>query len=360
MDYRVEKASKGKRVVAYACPRCHEALRSPLEDAGNKDKCPVCQNELVVPGEAELVAWHREQEEQRHRAERERLAEVQREAAAKLAADIQAQAKEREKADERARALAARERQRQALGKSPASDAADRFLGWAFSFGKLISIVVIAACFCVITYSVLNLVTVAEKAPVTVVPVMTVPTAAAYRQAMQPVAANQVGTADNSLTSSATETPIEKKITSLSRLFGIGEDHIWRAMREFDYGVWDEFLTGLEKFGAELKVQKQTTNLAAAQWYIREFGDKESEVTKAQKQRDEEQAMARFEAATRRSYFTTLLAGAVGALLTFLFLPLLIQIEQNTRKLLEHGTSGAEVATPINLSRNVPSEAVTA
>ncbi|HZZ42561.1 MAG TPA: hypothetical protein VFE58_06465 [Tepidisphaeraceae bacterium] len=72
-NYSVSRGGLGKAKVSYHCPACNDDLKSPIEDAGNKDRCPTCNAELIVPGEAELLRLHTERErlEQEAKAKRE-------------------------------------------------------------------------------------------------------------------------------------------------------------------------------------------------------------------------------------------------------------------------------------------------
>ncbi len=111
MDYTV-KSVKGKRVVAFACPRCNFALESPLEEAGGRYPCPTCQHELIVPGVRELKKLRAEEatnaEEKSRmaakRASEEQAREAQRAREAQHALDELARSRaEREAAEARAR-----------------------------------------------------------------------------------------------------------------------------------------------------------------------------------------------------------------------------------------------------------------
>jgi hypothetical protein len=49
MSYKVVK-----KTVLHNCPTCSTELENPLNDAGQKDKCPKCGDFFVVPGDKEL------------------------------------------------------------------------------------------------------------------------------------------------------------------------------------------------------------------------------------------------------------------------------------------------------------------
>lgn len=93
----------------------------------------------------------------------------------------------------------------------------------------------------------------------------------------------------------------------------------------------DEFINGLERFAVEFQSnppkERNCSGVDAANWYMREF-DRRLEGAQA------EAAIARSKANERRELLTPALSAigsAVAALLTFMILPLLIQIERNTR-----------------------------
>ena len=50
----------GANRVRYDCPQCGERLRSPLTNAGQRDHCPECRAEFVVPGKDQLEHLRRE------------------------------------------------------------------------------------------------------------------------------------------------------------------------------------------------------------------------------------------------------------------------------------------------------------
>jgi hypothetical protein len=105
------------------------------------------------------------------------------------------------------------------------------------------------------------------------------------------------------------------------------------------------FLSGLERLLAYVQNYAKTganpvaTPERAANWYVSEFQLNEETVRKAEGDADaaETQAkqqaeLARLEASEERMRLLLTIGGAIAALLAFLFLPLVIQIEQNTRK----------------------------
>jgi uncharacterized Zn finger protein (UPF0148 family) len=72
----------GKDEVTYDCPDCKESLKSPLTDAGNKDHCPHCECEFIVPGQEKVQEIRRKHQEQKNAEQEEanRIAENERKA----------------------------------------------------------------------------------------------------------------------------------------------------------------------------------------------------------------------------------------------------------------------------------------
>lgn len=69
-DYRIVRGMLGRASVAYACPKCSAALKSPIEDADEMDSCPTCGATYVVPGGDERRELQRRAE---NHAENKRL-----------------------------------------------------------------------------------------------------------------------------------------------------------------------------------------------------------------------------------------------------------------------------------------------
>ncbi|MBI1325406.1 hypothetical protein GC170_19755 [bacterium] len=57
MTIRIHKPWFRSPVVIYDCPFCGSSLRSPVAEIGIEDRCPKCDGEFVVPGEAEYEAY---------------------------------------------------------------------------------------------------------------------------------------------------------------------------------------------------------------------------------------------------------------------------------------------------------------
>ncbi len=66
----IETTWNGSKSVRYSCPSCGVALDSPLDEAGNREQCPHCQQFFVVPGQAErerLDSQHVKKQQQQFR-----------------------------------------------------------------------------------------------------------------------------------------------------------------------------------------------------------------------------------------------------------------------------------------------------
>jgi Zn-finger nucleic acid-binding protein len=75
-DYIVRKSLLGKRFIKYACPNCSGDLESPIEEAGQNDRCPVCDGVFVVPGELEQRKLRMEAEAAEREAAARRQARI--------------------------------------------------------------------------------------------------------------------------------------------------------------------------------------------------------------------------------------------------------------------------------------------
>ncbi len=55
-DYTVGRGGISSAEVAYSCGACKTALKTPLNQAGAEDTCPMCGSVHIVPGRTELEA----------------------------------------------------------------------------------------------------------------------------------------------------------------------------------------------------------------------------------------------------------------------------------------------------------------
>jgi hypothetical protein len=319
--YRIEKSLLGKQTVRYQCPTCQGELLSPLEDAGKKELCPTCGAKLNVPGTAELVEYRRQQAAQRQRIEQERQAAAGRaareRAESERAADLRTQAKARERF----------------LKGDTSLSLADRLLAWAFAFGKYISIVAVALCFLMMVAALLWLLTVREARPLTVVVPIAAPTAAEYPKLSSGGGATggaSYGTVPNA------QSPIDPRRQQLRALLskhsvdGVNGALVWSAYEEADdHQFADVFVDGLTAF---INDSPEPTD-GSFLWYARTFNDRLRSHLDNSARREAEVRAARADAAAQRTLGVTIIGMTLATLLAFLILPLLILIEENTRRL---------------------------
>jgi hypothetical protein len=119
---------------------------------------------------------------------------------------------------------------------------------------------------------------------------------------------------------------------------------IWEALT--DGTTKKMFVSGLEKLLADVQqyskgagVSPAATPEQATSWYLNEFESKERAIQDAMRDAKEAEAeakqradSARLAASEQRMRLLMVIGVAVVALLFFLLLPLMIQIEQNTRR----------------------------
>lgn len=63
MNYKIKKHIHGPS-VHYKCESCNEPLNSPIEEAGNLDRCPTCSHQFEVPGKNERTHLEMERKAQ--------------------------------------------------------------------------------------------------------------------------------------------------------------------------------------------------------------------------------------------------------------------------------------------------------
>lgn len=68
--YKIHRTARGKISVKYRCTNCGESLENELAEAGEKDTCPQCNFEFVVPGQT--ARENHERQMQQRKAARER------------------------------------------------------------------------------------------------------------------------------------------------------------------------------------------------------------------------------------------------------------------------------------------------
>ena len=313
--HRIEKNLLGKQSVHYECPHCRGELISPLEDAGNREACPTCGGKLVVPGAEDLARHRREQDASRQQREQER----------RTAAMLEARA--REEAEQLA-AYRAREKARQQfLSGNVSLSVADRLLAWAFTFGKVVSIIAVAAGFLVMIGAGVWLFTLREAPPRTQVLPVAVPTSAEYAKVASARSAGGAGSAAGG-GSEARRQRLTKLLSSTNASRFLTEMVERSYDNAVDHELGDAFVDGLAAF---IKGTPATDDSLI--WYMSTFDARIAAHNRAVRDRLEEQRAARATLAAQRTLALMTMGMALAALLTFLVLPLLILIEENTRRL---------------------------
>jgi uncharacterized Zn finger protein (UPF0148 family) len=331
MKYTVKKGLLGKHTVHFACPHCQSDLGSPLVEAGQKTECPLCHKSFVTPGTTELQKRRDLELRDKRRQEAEQLREVESIAAERLVADQQQQQVEQQ------RQKAVQERIRHPVD---AESSADRFLAMAFRFGKGVSVVVVALCFATIAISLLMLFGVRADAPRQNVVVFAAPTLAEYLESIKPPptaeeASRRASAPDRRPEERQSDTLTDRYVALLSQ-FGL--DSVDRRLEFMRLTGGDQraLVEGLQRFIADGRQGGGTVQATAVAWYISVYKSRWQASETAKEQARRQRAAAEADASAKRWQLLTVIGAAVAALMAFLFLPLLIQIEHNTRRVQEH------------------------
>ncbi|MFA5864741.1 MAG: hypothetical protein WC975_08640 [Phycisphaerae bacterium] len=358
MDYSIKKDLVHGEFVVYQCPSCQGQLESPLKDAGTNDTCPMCQKSFTVPGIKELNAKKTEEQARQAREkarveERERLRiqyEKEREAQKLLGV--------KEKAEKN---LIQNQHQQQmdvtAYESLMTTTTADRVLRFSFKFAKWVSAFIVLACLVTAIGCLIGLLIVYPD----IKPIESIqpfdPTFASWKLEFEPEEQAQNNPQQDASVPqiSSQETSVSpayvgrlKDLTKKYNLSEYGEEYpenqsIWVAnfISEIDEKHRDQFVSGLGNFLMEFSQHVLSKGKAknypcrvAAEWYKKQFIrsiEKNQELRNERREKNiaEEQA-----ASANRRILGLTLVGAITALMVFLFLPLMIQIEHNTRVLL--------------------------
>jgi uncharacterized Zn finger protein (UPF0148 family) len=78
----IKKNMIGGHHLSYTCPKCGDALRSPLTEAGSEQTCPQCGTTHTVPGKEQVAKFLLAKKQQKEKEEAAREAELQRREAA--------------------------------------------------------------------------------------------------------------------------------------------------------------------------------------------------------------------------------------------------------------------------------------
>jgi len=336
MDYRVEKGLVGRPRVTYSCPRCQSPLESPLEEAGTKQPCPTCGVGIIVPGIKEKLVADQERRGAEARRKAAEDAERQRQAIQARAATEERERRRREKL------------QRRAKGIPPAwVKASDSFLAWAFAFGKLISVLVVAACFLTILLAALGLATTWEREPQNnPIPIVAAPTITRYLEyhSARQNAAKESRPADSAGIQQSSPQPTNSPLSRLKAALAapylsyVSMQPIYQALDECRSDEREAFVGSVEKFVSDLNSMHRTDQdkVEAMQWFASEISFQLLDRRIARESAASARQLESLRVSSRRYVLLGTLGTAFVSLLAFLFLPLLIQIEQNTRRLVDH------------------------
>jgi len=386
-SYSIKKTLTGSFKVIYTCPACSMDLESPLSDAGNDDTCPTCGGQHVVPGiaEKEKIERDREEEERRRQrsreveelrrqeAARERQKEREREAVItaerKAEAALAAEADRKRRLEESAAAALKAEEQRKEQERLEqeqlrTTTTSDRILRLTFRFAKMLSVLIVFLCLLVVIGCLIRLLTLRpETAEAAAAPSFQAPLFRDLKAEMAASTQKTPKTETQQPESRATYLgPPVSRAERIERKYGerlqvlVADYQLYRdsysAMLEWLEAVDDEhhesFVSGLERFAdsvdAYMSDKSNTERLSmsrAMNWYWREFMRAIKEYTYARNsaslaelQRVAENEAARLAVAVERRMLLFVIGASLGTLLAFLVLPLLIQIERNTRSLL--------------------------
>ncbi len=332
MGYTVRKNIAGKHRVHYQCPHCDGALESPLEEAGQKFHCPGCGKDVVTPGQADLQR-HRE-ELQRERAaeakrsrekdEERRLRELEITSAAQLAAN---QRKE-----------AAELRERHRLDSAGDMTSADHLLDLAFKFAKGVSVLVIISCFATTIICLILLLTAQADKVADAVQPFAAPTESDYQQYLKNLSPQSSPSPnppqDASAQAGTTQVPtLEERFDAIIQGLGVYTQERAMEFAGMDYEAQGLLVDGLEKFIRSVRSSGQRGD--AVVWYIENFNANWQAYDNSKKDLQRRREQAALALSIRRQQLLVAVGSAIAVLLSFLFLPLAIQIERNTRRMLE-------------------------
>lgn len=304
--YEIRGTMFGSKKVVYLCPNCSTELESSLNDAGKADSCPKCNARYKVPGTKELNADKEEEarrdQERQEEAERKRIISIEHRAE-KMLKKTQAHTQEDEGHQK--------------------TTVADRVLRLAFSLGKYLSVFVIAICMLVITGSLVVLLYTFSNQ---IEPNFR-PNSDDYIRQMKDFRNTESGAVDKG--SDGGITHLDQELAAMVKQYKLNKyqtNLILEGVIERDMRYTWDYVNGLKECLSEwsqANMDADDTVIDPVLWYNTEWIRNEVEY---------ESALARTSAT--RWLMLNILVVATCALLAFLILPLLIQIERNTRMLL--------------------------
>ncbi|HJN79990.1 MAG: hypothetical protein QF781_01155 [Phycisphaerales bacterium] len=364
MKYKVKGLSGSTPTVSFRCEHCRGGIVASLEEAGQSTGCPSCGATIAVPAGAELAEW------KRHRADQERAANKKRAEHDARREAKQAKLQATASQDEAPRDPHKEAKKAAATGPNASSAAtpaslADRVLLAAFGFFRGISVLLVCVAALAIAggvvWLVLSLPT--HELPPEPGEVAEIPNAAGFIVHCKQLEKDAKKQADKSASGlrgqpQQPSSPIQQfqwpcsQVADEVRQVITGMDLDLDAGREFLcewYGDLPETdrkqsWAGLVAFAAEYQSQRKKLSEktkewcdsgAAVMWYIE--WDERNRLS-ALRIEIARHSLNKERAALRKWSIDTagmVIASAIVLLMAFIALPLLIQIERNTRATLE-------------------------
>ncbi len=328
--YEIKKSTFGDDKLLYKCPQCASDLESKLHEAGGRETCPICGSPFVVPGQDELRRREAEQKRQeaedtqRKRAEeRHRAAEAEQHRLETLKRDAEKKLK---------RNMASQTQQEAAVNEVQGYTMIDRLLRIFFKLGRTASVVILVLSALAIVWMGFKIMTTEVSKPARTPVTVQSPTAQEYEQYKQYVKTASKEQARQALTRPRqANTPQQQSIeATLCRKYGLDEDSLARFLEDVDLEYRSRLCSELDSFLAGQRDKTPEALNEAAMWYVFRF---ESGVRDAKQQQERVERQIVQARAEQWGYLTVIM-GCFGAALGFLVLPLLIQIERNTRSLI--------------------------
>jgi Zn-finger nucleic acid-binding protein len=334
MEYRVSKNLLGKHLVHYQCPHCRFELNSRLDEAGLEFNCPTCGNLFVTPGKAELLKFKvAEAERSEHEERLKTLQQLERQQKEERKRQREVESQKKSAIQERRRQEEAAQEEQEKLNALDKTSFGDRVLDWAFKFGKGASILVIASCSLAALICAILLLTVhAESFPIVQSP--GAPTFAEYKREAEPLAAAPVNPVPSDVPGTQYRT-LDDRYAAILKQFNLDPTESSLALWQVDVESQEAFVTGLESFAADVAKTTSARDSSVISWYVSDFKSRLTAYTEAERRRKDDQIQAEAEAASKRASLGIAIGVAFAAMMAFLFLPLAIQIERNTRHTLE-------------------------
>lgn len=329
-SYEIKKSTFGEDRLLYKCPKCASDLESKLSEAGSCDDCPICGGSFVVPGQDEVNRRKTEARDQAA-ADAQRKREEERQLAAQ-AEQRRVESIKRDAEKKLKRNMAAQEQQEAAVSEVQQYTLVDRLLRVFFKVGRTASVVILVLSVVSIIWMGIKIAAAEASKPDRLPLAVQSPTAQEYEQYRQYLKTASKEQAKQALIRPRQANNVQQQSTetTLCRKYGLDADVLSRLLEDIDLEFRSRLCSELDSF---LAGQRDTTQEAmndAAMWYVFRF---ESSVRDAKKQQEATERQIAQAKAEQWGYLTVIM-GCFGAALGFLVLPLLIQIERNTRNLL--------------------------